>query len=196
MDKFMTGSPPSQETPSIKLFNKNTMSSAYKDDERALKSILYKNVRPVEENTTLDLIIYYKSRKTAALVMKNSCLPTVNPLQEVNVLYQHKCSIGDCSRLTSRYIGFTTTTLSKRITAHLQDGAIRRHYMSEHGLILKRHHMEDNTSILERENDIKRLKMTEAVYIYSEKPSINIQQQPELSLPTRRQASRNGQTAH
>ncbi|KAK8405520.1 hypothetical protein O3P69_001820 [Scylla paramamosain] len=85
----------------------------------------------------------------------------------------------------SRYIGFTTTNLSKRITAHLQDGAIHRHYITEHELFLKRHHTENNTSILEKVSDIKRLRMTEATHIHLEKPSINIQQQ-EVSLPTKR----------
>ena len=119
--------------------------------------------------------------------MKNSCLPPTNPLQEVNVVYQHTCTVGDCSHLNSKYIGVTSTTLSKRITAHLQDGAIRRHYMNEHGIILKRQHMENNTTILVKENNIRRLKMTEAVHIYSEKPTINIQQQPESSLPSQGQ---------
>ncbi|MPC99958.1 hypothetical protein E2C01_095405 [Portunus trituberculatus] len=86
--------------------------------------------------------------------MKNSCLPPTHSLQEVNVVYQHSCTVGDCSHLNSRYIGFTATGLSKRITAHLQDGAIRRHYMNEHGLILKRHHLESNTTILAKEDSI------------------------------------------
>ena len=186
MNNFMANTSPAQETPSIKLYYKNTMSTGYKEDEKALKNIIYKNVKPTDENTRLDLVIYYKSRKTADLVMKNSCLPPVNPLQEVNVVYQHTCSVGDCSRLFSRYIGYTTTTLSKRITAHLTDGAIRRHYQQEHGIILKRHHMDNNTIILEKVNDHKRLRMTEAVYIYSGKPTINIQQQPDQSLPSKR----------
>ena len=118
--------------------------------------------------------------------MKNSCLPPTSPLQAVNVVYQHTCTFGDCSRLPSRYIGVTTTTLSRRMTAHLTDGAIRRHYLSEHGIILKRKHLDENTTILTTDNNIKRLKMTEAVMIYTLKPSINIQQQPDLSLPSKR----------
>ncbi|MPD04425.1 hypothetical protein E2C01_100111 [Portunus trituberculatus] len=121
--------------------------------------------------------------------MKNTYLPPTHSMQEVNVVYQHSCTIGDCSHLNSRYIGFTSTTLSKRITAHLQHGAIRRHYMNEHGLILKRHHMESNTTILAKGNDLIRLKMTEAVHIHSEKPTINILQQPESSLLSQRQAN-------
>lgn len=187
MDNYIRENPPEQQTSCITLYYKNTMSSAYKEDEKAVKKIIHNNVSPINTDTKLQVIIYYKTRKTASLIMKNSCLPPTNSLQEVNVVYQHTCTVGDCSHLNSRYIGFTSTTLSKRITAHLQDGAIRRHYMNEHGIILKRHHMESNTTILVKENDIRRLKMTEAVHIYSEKPTINIQQQPESSLPSQRQ---------
>ena len=180
---------PKQETPHITLYYKNTMSSAYKDDEKAIRSIIHNNVSPVNTDTKIRVIIFYNTRKTANLIMKNSCLPPTNPLQEVNVVYQHTCTVGDCSHLNSRYIGFTSTTLSKRITAHLQDGAIQRHYMNEHGLNLKRHHMESNTTILVKENDTRKLRMTEAVYIHTEKPAINVQLQPGLSLPTNRQPS-------
>ncbi|MPD00771.1 hypothetical protein E2C01_096268 [Portunus trituberculatus] len=103
-------------------------------------------------------------------------LNTVSPLQEVNIVYQHKCTVDDCSHLNSRYISFTTTALLKRITAHLQDGTICRHYVSEHDIVLKRKHMEQNTEILEKVNNIKRLRMMEATLIYLEKPTINIQQ--------------------
>ncbi|XP_050718033.1 uncharacterized protein LOC126999444 [Eriocheir sinensis] len=187
LDNFMSPEPKENDTSRITLYYKNTMSSEYKEDEKTLKKIIHKNVTPTNPDTKLDLIIFHKSRKTANLIMRNSCLPPTSPLQEVNVVYQHTCSLGDCSRLHSRYIGVTTTTLSKRITAHLTDGAIRRHYLSEHGLILRRKHMEDNTIILTRENNNKRLKMTEAVLIYTQKPAINIQQQPDTSLLTKRQ---------
>ncbi|XP_045127711.1 uncharacterized protein LOC123514127 [Portunus trituberculatus] len=186
MDNYIRENPPKQQTSYITLYYKNTMSSAYKEDEKAIK-IIHNNVSPVNTDTKLQVIIYYKTRKTASLIMKNSCLPPTHSLQEVNVVYRHSCTVGDCSHLNSRYIGFTSTTLSKTIRAHLQDGAIRRHYMNEHGLILKRHHMESSTTILAKENDLRRLKMTEAVHIHSEKPTINIQQQPESSLPSQPQ---------
>ena len=118
--------------------------------------------------------------------MKNSCLPPTSQLQEVNLVYQYTCNIGDCSHLNSRYIGLTTTTLSKRISAHLQDGAIRRHHHINHGPRITRQQMEDNTRIVHRETDKRRLKMAEAVLIYTTKPAINIQVMPDLSLPSNR----------
>ncbi|MPC52563.1 hypothetical protein E2C01_046434 [Portunus trituberculatus] len=108
------------------------------------------------------LVIHYKSRKKANLVMKNSCLPSVSPLQEVNVVCQHKCTVKE---------------------DHLQDGALCSHNNSEHGIVLKRKHIKQNTEILEKVHDIQTLKMTEATIIYLEEPTINIQLQPEVSCP-------------
>ncbi|MPC63952.1 Endochitinase [Portunus trituberculatus] len=62
----------------------------------------------------------------------------------------------------------------KGITAYLQDGAIRNHYVSEYGIVLKREHMEQNTEILEKV-DIKRLKMTAYIFreTYYQHPTAN-----------------------
>ena len=187
LDNFMKQDLPRQETPlKLDLYYKNHMSSAYKEEEKALKRIIYNNVTPVNPDTNLNLVIYYKTRRTSSLVMKNSCLPQTSPLQEVNLVYQYSCNIGDCSRLNSRYIGFTTTTLSKRITAHLQDGAILRHNISTHGSPLTRQQLEAHTINIHKEPDRRRLKMAESVLIHLENPSINVQQQPESSLPSSR----------
>lgn len=186
MDSYMHQHRKEEAKQQINLFYKNYMSSAYKEEEKTLKKIITNNVKPTDPDTKLNLVIYYKSRRTSNLVMRNSCLPPTTKLQEVNVVYQHTCTVGDCSRLNSRYIGFTTTTLSRRITAHLQDGAIKRHYRDSHGILLTRKHMDENTTIISKETNKRRLKMTEAVYINTDKPIINVQLQPEMTLPTRR----------
>lgn len=74
----------------------------------------------------------------------------MSSLQEMDVIYQHTCIIGDYSRFTLRYIGYTTTFLSKWISAHLQNGAMRRHSQEQHGLTLNRNHMDANTYILNK----------------------------------------------
>nr|XP_045592898.1 uncharacterized protein LOC123754492 [Procambarus clarkii] len=56
----------------IKLFYRNFFSTAYKAEERALKEIIERNVTPTDVNQKIKLTIYYKSRKTANLLMKNS----------------------------------------------------------------------------------------------------------------------------
>ena len=190
LDKFVAQPPPQQETHNvIKLYYKNHMSSSYKEEEKCLKKIISNNVKPTDPETTINLTIYYKTKRTSSLIMKNSCLPQTNQFQEVNLVYKYSCNIDDCSRLNSKYIGFTTTTLSKRISAHLQDGAIKRHHRTAHGNSPTRQHMEAQTEIIHRETDKRRLKMTEAVFIYTEKPKINIQLTPELTLPSSRRTS-------
>ncbi|MPC28639.1 hypothetical protein E2C01_021848 [Portunus trituberculatus] len=82
---FMSENKVKTEEPSITLYDKNTISTAYNKDEKAIKKIICSNVTPTSVDTKLNLVIYYKSRKTANLVMKNSCLPPVTPLHQVNV---------------------------------------------------------------------------------------------------------------
>ena len=58
--------------------------------------------------------------------MKNS--PPPHPtLKRTNVVYEYKCNMGDCEHLPSSYIGMTTTTLSSRLTMHLQKGGPADH---------------------------------------------------------------------
>ena len=63
------------------------------------------------------------------------------------------------------YIGETTTTLSRRLTMHLQDGDIKKHYRMVHNSILDRFTLENNVRILKQINDHNRLKITEALLI-------------------------------
>ena len=162
----MDAQPPTQEPNNIvHLYYKNHMSSAYKEDERAIKKIIKENVQPTDPEAELKLTIFYKNKRTSSLIMKNSCLPPNSHLQETSLIYQYSCNVGDCSHQNSRYIGSTITTLSKRLTFHLQDGAIRRHAIQHHGSAPTRQQLEANTTILEKEEDKKRLRMTEAVII-------------------------------
>lgn len=190
MDGFMQeqtlNETPTEEIP---LYYKNHMSSAYKQDEKALKKIITENVRSTNARSQIKLNIYYKTKRTSSLIMKNSCLPASNKLQETSLVYEYTCTDGDCSRLNSSYIGSTITTLSKRLTAHLQDGAIKRHSLQKHGVLPTRENIEQQTNILHREADRRRLRMTEAVFIYTKKPPINTQQSVDLSLPTHRRTA-------
>ena len=43
-----------------------------------------------------------------------------------NVIREYKCKEGECELLAqAKYIGMTITTLSRRLTMHLQSGAIK-----------------------------------------------------------------------
>ncbi|MPC48227.1 hypothetical protein E2C01_041995 [Portunus trituberculatus] len=43
------------------------MSSSHKQDEKAIKKIIQNNVKPTEEDPTLKLVIYYKTKRTSSL---------------------------------------------------------------------------------------------------------------------------------
>ena len=103
--------------------------------------------------------------------MKNS--PNTTKLQRTNILYKYECNVGDCE--PQGYIGYTRTTLSRRITMHLQSGAPLKHSQDFHSSTLNREQMVSNTSIIRQENDFNRLEIMEALYIKYTKPEINLQ---------------------
>ena len=103
--------------------------------------------------------------------MKNS--PNTTKLQRTNILYKYECNVGDCE--PQAYIGYTRTTLSRRITMHLQSGAPLKHSQDFHSSTLNREQMVSNTSIIRQENDFNRLEIMEALYNKYTKPEINLQ---------------------
>ena len=151
------------------LFYRNQMTSRFKIDEKVLKNIIKQNIKCTNENESIKLNIYYKNRKVSNLVMKNS--PNTIKLQRTNILYE--CNVGDCE--PQAYIGYTRTTLSRRITMHLQSGAPLKHSQDFHSSTLNRKQMVSNTSIIRQENDFNRLEIMEALYIKYTKPEINLQ---------------------
>ena len=108
--------------------------------------------------------------------MKNNLSHVSSLLRSTNVVYKFKCSTGDCAhRNNSSYIGHTVTTMSRRITMHLQDGAPARHLCQEHDEELTRDNMVTNTSIIARCSRRRKLQVLEAVYIRDMDPNINRQ---------------------
>ena len=159
------------------IFYKNQMSNAYKTDEKVLKAILKNNIKCTNDSDKLKVVIYYKNKKTSSLVMRNNLNPVNDDLKQSNVIYEYTCKNGDCGLQSSisSYIGETVTTLSRRLTMHLQSGTIKEHTRDEHGINLKREDLVNNTKILKKENDNNRLHILEAILIRKKKPVINIQ---------------------
>ena len=117
-------------------------------------------------------------------VMKNNLSCDKSPLKQSNVIYKYKCTLGDCAlRPSSNYIGLTTTTLSRRITMHLQSGGPKTHTITEHDTPLTRQQMVDNTTILDTCQDIRKLRILEAVHIRDSDPMINRQVNARGTLP-------------
>ena len=68
-----------------------------------------------------------------------------------------------------------TTTLSRRITMHLQSGAPDKHVTSTHNQPLTRRMMVENISVLTKCSNKQKLMILEAVYIRDRDPLINRQ---------------------
>ena len=175
---------PNEDKEKIKIFYKSHMSTQHRIEEQAIRDIIHRNVKPTNPNHAIDLVIYYKTRKTSQLIMRNKTTRKPAPTQEANVIYQHICTAEDCG--PHSYIGMTRTTLSRRLTCHLQNGSIKDHYHGKHQIKLTRQHLEENTTIIDRETDARRLLFLEALYIESMKPAINQQTRDLQILPTRK----------
>ena len=177
LDKVMA--PRNDEIPTerhpIKLFYRNFMSSAYKTDERILKDIVRRGVHPVDQEDKLEMVIYYRNRKINNLIMKNNQNEKTGDLGRTGVIYQYTCQTGDCKLQNISYIGMCTTTLSRRLTCHLQSGTPKNHSLQEHGTPLTREALVENTIILDASADKRRLQIKEALYISTRKPTMNIQ---------------------
>ena len=85
---------------------------------------------------------------------------------------------GDCERLPPRrkqYDGLTTNTLSRRLSFHLQSGAIRHHFETKHNTRITRKEIVNWTRIRYQVRDTNRLKILEALIINAEDPELNRQ---------------------
>lgn len=137
--------------------------------------MIYNNVKCVNTEDNLKLITYYKNLKTTHLIMKNNITPKGGPLKETNVIYKFNCKHVDCEPRNIAYVGLTTTTLSRRLTMHLQNGAIKKHYADEHKRKLTREDLVNNTVILNKSPDYQRLQILEALIIKNFRPYLNLQ---------------------
>ena len=144
-----------------------------------LKKIIQDNVKCKDENTKLNLIIYYKNTKTKSMIMKNNLTRKKNrrDIDQVNVIYEFRCPEDECIRqqVNNVYLGYTTCTLSRRLSLHLQNGAIKMHSMNIHGSKIDRKTIVENTNVKYREQDQLRLEILEAILILFEKPELNRQ---------------------
>ena len=164
-----------EQTSKISLYYRNHINTAYQTDERVLKDIIKRGVRPTEMNTTTDLRIYYKNFKTNSLIMKNNLCAKKRPLDKCNVIYQYSCQIANCQSQASTYIGMCSTSLSRRLTMHLANGSIKNQTRNEHNEALTRDMLVENTTILDSVPERKKLLYLEAIYINMYKPIINVQ---------------------
>ena len=82
--------------------------------------------------------------------------------ENTNVVYKFICHHEECLlRPNVNYI-CVTTSLSRRLTMHLANGAIKRHMEKIHKSSLNRRQLTENTEIIKRNNDVNRLQIAEA----------------------------------
>ena len=159
-----------------KLYYKNTMNAGWKTDEKVLQKIIKNNCVLAKSDDRLKLSIYYRTPTTANMIMSNNRNRDQAVLKQTNVVYFYKCNKGDCALLPrSGYVGLTTTSLSRRVTMHLQNGGPKSHSEEYHDLPLTRKDMTENTRILATTADKRRLSVLEAVFIRELGPHINLQ---------------------
>ena len=154
------------------------MNPLYKRNEKSIKEIINNNVKVINANDRLKVIIYYQSTKTRDLVMKNNMSPKLRDLARTHLIYDFTCKTGECKHLPQqqvRYSGLTTCTLSRRLSLHLQKGAMRTHYESCHGRSITRAEIVAMTKARYYERDVRRLEILEALIIRCEDPEINKQ---------------------
>ena len=161
-----------------KVFYMNFMNPKYQKNEAAIRRIIKDNVRTVNPNDRLQLILYYKSTKTRDLIVKNNLSPKLRELARTNLIYDFTCTIDGCKHLPLRqvrYSGLTTCTLSRRLSFHLQNGAIKKHFESAHGRVPTREEIVSMTKARYYERDVRRLEILEALIIRLEDPEVNKQ---------------------
>ena len=109
--------------------------------------------------------------------MKNNCCPELSDMQKSNVNYEFTCNSGNCETRNISYVGKTQTTLSRRLTMHLQnrESAIIDHYKKEHGKEPSRRDLVENTKIIGQYSDRMRLDISEALIIKRKGPILNRQ---------------------
>ena len=99
-----------------------------------------------------------------------------NKLNSANVIYQYNYRPHeDCMLQNINYIGSSTTTLSRRLTMHLSNCAIKEHFLSQHRSILSRDDIVSNTELLHMQNDTFILLIHEAMLIKFQNLCLNRQ---------------------
>ena len=96
-------------------------------------------------------------------------------MKKSHVVYKFTCNLGECSSLESKnsYIGLTTITLKKRLSAHRYQGSIFKHFHNKHGVSPNLNYLLESTEILYHESDPFQLHVYEALHIRKFRPTLN-----------------------
>ena len=176
IEKFINNklhSTPTTPTNKITVYYQNQMHNNYKIDERVIKSIIKNHTSCIKDNMKLNTIIYYRSKKTCNLVMKNNISPAITEAQKSHCVYKFDCFIQGYK--PEEYIGYTETSLIKRLTSHTYNGSIKQHLMTKHNTQPTKELLLNNTKIIAYADTKYKLLIKEALLIQKHAPSINKQ---------------------
>ena len=177
-NKLSNNFPTDDNNSCINLYYRNQMSSNYKQEEINLKKIVNNHVSSVNINTTIKLSIYYKNPKLSQLFIKNNLY---KDNIESNVVYKYTCNQEGCQP-HQFYIGYTTTSLKQRITAHTQQGSIREHNLTTHNSKTVTAEVLNNVQVIHRSNSKQELQIAESLHIKQQKPPLNNQREGETRI--------------
>ena len=133
--------------------------------------MIYDNTECIDRNNKLQLIFYYRNRKTCNLVMRNRPLASRDDMGKTNVIYKFTCPM--LHSQATEYIGLTQNTLAQRLTFHCQNGSILDHFKIYHTMKPSRDHLMQNTKVIEKGSDRQRIAIKETLLILNKKPIIN-----------------------
>ena len=103
------------------------MHKNYKLDEQVTTSLIRRHVKPIEHQKLIKLIIYDSKYKMSNVIVENK---TSSP--KLSLIKFREC-LSENNITANAYVGYTTTTLSRRLIYHLLDiSAIKQHLMTEH----------------------------------------------------------------
>ena len=154
---------------SMNLYYKNQFHSNYKIDEHILKKLIQKNVLLTDPTKKIKLIIYYNKLKTSNLIISYNTSPSSDLLDRTNIVYMFKCPLGDCvsKKKNNVYVGLTTTTLSRRLTMHLNDSSSIALHLKTNSIPKSKFRkiLVENTTIIAYEINKLRLQILETLPI-------------------------------
>ena len=163
-DRFDTGSE------RIPLYVRLHNVASFRSDSKTLKCIVGTHVRPVNSNSSVALVPYFKPFKISAMF---STRPKRVSSERSCVVYQFQCSEDGCN---ASYIGYTTNSLATRVRQHRYNpSSIKKHYEIDHQSIVPPFDvLLKYFKILHSNQNIFELKLTEAIEIQNRRPTINV----------------------
>ena len=169
----------------ITIYHRISYHTQFENEKQATTNILKRGIVPIEPYK-LKVQIYSKPNMTAQTIMKNNTMTRAEVESKSHVVYKFKCPEGTCEYPPKTYVGFTTTTLRQRFQAHRNQGSIHQHYIDQHDRKPTIKELIENTSIEYTNQNRYNLLIAEAIFITRTQPTLNIQKDTNMTLPSNR----------